>query len=389
MSTSENINFTQIFAPADMPKGPLSGLRLGIKDLFDVAGYVTKAGSRARANLPAAAQDADAVARLRAAGGLLVGHNNMTEFAYSGLGLNPHFGTPLSPIVAGAIAGGSTAGGAAALASAQIDIALGTDTGGSLRIPAAFCGVVGMKPTAATISSRGAVALSHTLDCVGPMARDVATVRKAYEVLAIDTAQNLAPLRHLIVPENFGMNDLDDAVAAAFEASVLKLKALGFTIERRKLAFLENYKKLPVWHFSAVESRVHHAAQYEQMPELIDARVKARMDRADEVSAVAYAQTLALRKVIVAEARAELGDQGILLPTVAILPPQLGVFDDPAEFDRLNLLALRNTTLANVMDGCSLSLPIKTTAGSGLMLTAPAYRDQALLDAAAEIEPTL
>ncbi len=389
MTTPENPNFTQIFTPTDMPEGPLSGLRVGIKDLFDVKGYVTRAGSRSRANLPAATEDADAVARLRAAGGTLVGHTNMTEFAYSGLGLNPHFGTPLSPVVEGAIAGGSTSGGAAALASGQIDLALGTDTGGSLRIPAAFCGVVGMKPTAATLSSRGAVALSHTLDSVGPMARDVATVRKACDVLAAPGSQNPAPLKHLIVPENFGMNDLDDAVAAAFEVSIAKLQALGFTIERRRLAFLEIYATLPVWHFSAVESRVHHAAQYDQTPELIDARVKARMDRADQVSAVAYAQTLALRETIVAQARAELGDQGILLPTVAILPPQLSVFDDPAEFDRLNLLALRNTTLANVIDGCSISLPIRARAGAGLMLTAPAYRDLALLNAATEIEPAL
>lgn len=163
-------DFTQGFAPVATSDGPLSGLRVGIKDLFDVAGYVTKAGSRTRAGLAPATQDAAAVAALRGAGATLVGHTNMTEFAYSGLGLNPHFGTPMTPLIDGAIAGGSTAGGAAALAKGDIDLALGTDTGGSLRIPAAFCGVVGFKPTAASVSAIGAVPLSHTLDSVGPMA---------------------------------------------------------------------------------------------------------------------------------------------------------------------------------------------------------------------------
>ncbi|WP_341212831.1 amidase family protein [uncultured Limimaricola sp.] len=382
-------NFTQSFAVADVPEGPLSGLKVGIKDLFDVAGYVTKAGSRARADQPAATCDAEVVARLRAAGATLVGHTNMTEFAYSGLGLNPHFGTPLSPIVEGAIAGGSTSGGAAALACAQIDIALGTDTGGSLRIPAAFCGVVGMKPTAAIMPSKGATALSHTLDSVGAMARDVATLRRAHEVLADPGTQAITPLRRLIVPQSFGMTDLDPAVAAAFDTCLSTLAGLGFAIEHRDPAFLNAYARLPIWQFAAVESRVHHAGPYEQSPELIDPRVKARMDRADEVDAVTYAKTLALRIAIVEEARAELGDAAIVLPTVAILPPQLSVFNDPAVFDRLNLLALRNTSLANVIDGCSISLPITSTPGAGLMLTAPGYRDHALLDAAERIAPHL
>ncbi len=384
-----SLNFTQTFTPEKAVNGPLSGLRVGVKDLFDVAGYVTKAGSLSRANLPPAAQDSDAVAKLRAAGGELVGHTNMTEFAYSGLGLNPHYGTPLSPLVEGAIAGGSTSGGAAALASGQIDLALGTDTGGSLRIPAAFCGLVGMKPTASTVSPQGAVALSHTLDSIGPMARDVATVRLAYEVLAAPAPATGAPLRHLIIPENFGMTDLDEAVVEAFQAQIPKLKALGFVVETRPLAFLDLYVTLPIWHFSAVESRVHHATSYEQTPDLIDARVKARMDRADEVSAVDYAKSLALRQAIVKQAAAELRDHAILLPSVAILPPQKSACEDDAEFNRLNLLALRNTTLANVIDGCSISLPIRATAGAGLMLTAPANRDMHILVAAAEIERML
>ncbi|WP_394199058.1 amidase family protein [Litoreibacter albidus] len=389
MSQITTPEFTQSFAPEDTPEGPLSGVRVGVKDLFDVKGYVTKAGSKAREVLPAAREDADAVALLRAAGATLVGHNTMTEFAYSGLGLNPHYGTAMTPLVEGAIAGGSTSGGASALAQGIIDVALGTDTGGSLRIPAAFCGVVGLKPTAASISPKGAVALSHTLDSVGPMARDVETVRHAYDVLSTPANQQSGALTHLIVPENFGMTELDDGVAAAFDAAIPSLEAAGFTVERRKLDFLDIYAQLPIWHFSAVESRVHHAAQYEQTPELIDPKVKLRMARADQASAVEYAKTLALRARIVEAAQAELGLSGVLLPSVAILPPQLSALEEDAAFDRINLLALRNTTLGNVIDGCSISLPIAGTPGAGLMLTAPAWRDHAILDAAAKIEPLL
>lgn len=382
-------DFTQSFDASPVAEGPLHGVRVGIKDLFDVAGYVTKAGSRARANLPPAPQDAEAVARLRAAGAALVGHTNMTEFAYSGLGLNPHFGTPMTPLIDGAIAGGSTSGGASALARGDIDLALGTDTGGSLRIPAAFCGVVGFKPTAASVSSVGAVALSHTLDSVGPMARDVAMVRRAYDVLSDGNGQDAAPLGDLIVPDNFGMDQLDAAVEDAFGAAIEQVAAQGFRVVRKHLDFLDAYAGLPVWHFSAVESRVHHRVAYEDQPELLDPRVRARMTRADTVSAVEYATSLVQRAAIAAAAAQELGNAAILLPSVAILPPQLDDLADAASFDRINLLALRNTSLGNVIDGCSISLPIAGTPGAGLMLTAPGGRDRVLLDAAATIEPAL
>ncbi|MBB3995841.1 aspartyl-tRNA(Asn)/glutamyl-tRNA(Gln) amidotransferase subunit A [Sulfitobacter undariae] len=382
-------DFTQSFAPAPIPQGPLNGLRAGIKDLFDVAGYVTKAGSKSRATLPAATQDAPTVALLRAAGAELVGHNNMTEFAYSGLGLNPHFGTPMTPLIEGAIAGGSTSGGAAAVAKGDVDFALGTDTGGSLRIPAAFCGVAGLKPTAASVSSEGAVPLSTTLDSVGAIAKDVETLRRVYAVLAAQGPQDTAAVKHLVVPENFGMDQLEEPVLAAFESALSVLESCGFTIERRAFDFLETYKKLPIWHFSAVESRVHHSEQYAQEPNQIDPKVKLRMLRADTASAVDYAKSLALRAAIVKDAQQEIGQAAIVLPTVAILPPQLSTLDDDESFDRINLLALRNTTLANVIDGCSISLPIPQTPGAGLMITAPAWRDLALLDAATLIEPEL
>jgi aspartyl-tRNA(Asn)/glutamyl-tRNA(Gln) amidotransferase subunit A len=231
--------------------------------------------------------------------------------------------------------------------------------------------------------------LSTTLDCVGPIARDVETLRGVYKVLATQNRQDPAPLRHLIVPENFGMDDLEDAVADAFEGTIADLETCGFIVERRNIDFINTYKTLPIWHFSAVESRVQHAIEYAQEPSQIDPKVRSRMKRADTATAVEYASSIALRSAIVSAAHDELGSAAILLPSVAIMPPQLSTLEDEATFDRINLLALRNATLANVIDGCSISIPIARTPGAGLMITAPAWRDLALLDAAARIEPML
>ena len=376
-------DFTQVFHDAAPNEGPLAGLTVAVKDLFDVAGYKTRAGSVARDRLPPATADCTAVARLRAAGAALVGHANMTEFAYSGVGLNPHFGTPLTPLIEGAIAGGSTSGGASAVARGLTDVALGTDTGGSLRIPAAFCGLLGFKPTASEVPRDGVVPLSHSLDAVGAIARDPVVLRRAMEVLRGAPYPNEGPPAELVVPENFGLTDLEPEIAAAFNAALSRLETHGYRIVHTGLPVLERYRQLPVWHFSAVESRVHHAAEYTEHRSEIDPRVAARMARADEVSAPEYARTLLERNRIVAQAREELGSRALVLPTVAMLPPQLSAFEAEGAFDRLNLLALRNTTLANVIDGCSVALPLSDTPGAGLMLTAAGGLD-AMLVAAAE-----
>ncbi len=176
--------FTEIFhdpvARQSQANDPLNGALVSVKDLFDVAGHVTRAGSLFMADDTPAQIDALPIQRLRAAGAVLVGHTNMTEIAYSGLGLNPHYGTPDNALQPGCIPGGSTAGGAVSVALGVADIAIGTDTGGSLRIPAAFNGIVGFKPTQAAVSRLGCKALSQTLDSVGPMAASVETCRQAF-----------------------------------------------------------------------------------------------------------------------------------------------------------------------------------------------------------------
>ena len=303
----------------------------------------------------------------------------MTELAYSGLGLNPHYGTPLTPLREGCIAGGSTSGGASAVARGVADIALGTDTGGSARIPAAFCGLYGVKPTASSISRAGAVPLSHSLDSVGVMTRDIGLLRPVLNVLR-DTPLPAAPMpRAVVVPQNFGLDDVEPEVMAAFETGLTALAAAGVAVRRLSLDIFERYRALPVWQFSAVESRAHHGAHYDSARDRLDPRVASRMARADGVSAIDFARTLAARDALIAEAERLFSDTPVVLPTVALLPPRLAALEDDAAYDRTNLLALRNTSFGNLIDGCSVSLPLTDTPGAGLMLTAARGRDAALL----------
>ncbi|SNT73763.1 amidase family protein [Paracoccus seriniphilus] len=372
-------DFIQVFDDPITAEGPLSGLTVAVKDLFDVQGYATGAGTAPRTDRPLATRDAAAVARLRAAGAGLIGHANMTEYAYSGLGLNPHHGTPLTPLIEGCIAGGSTSGGASAVARGVADIALGTDTGGSARIPAAFCGIYGFKPTASTIPRDGAVPLSHSLDSVGVLTRDPALLRPTLNVLR-DTPLPAADMPGtVIVPQNFGLDDVAPEIVEAFETALEVLAEGGISIRRLSLPFFDRYRALPVWQFSAVESRCHHGAEYDAHRDRLDPRVASRMARAEETDAPGYARTLLARQALADEATRIFADMPILLPSVAIMPPRLSDLEDDASYDRLNLLALRNTSLANVIDGCSVSLPLADLPGAGLMLTGPRGSDAMML----------
>lgn len=375
---------------SEAPALPLHGTLVSIKDLFDVKGYVTKAGTKFMATDAPAENDAPAINNLRNAGAVFVGHTNMTELAYSGLGLNPHYGTPENALLPGHIPGGSTSGGAVSVALGVADIAIGTDTGGSLRIPAAFNGIVGFKPSQRTVSRVGCKALSRTLDSVGPMARTVEACTAAYKALAGDLLEEATVLsERFVIPNNYGMDGLEPEVQEAFEAAVLKLKAAGFEIEERELPSLENLKSLPIWHFSAIESRGEYDKAYQEQRELIDPRIASavRMGRADEVNAVAYRKTLNQREALVVEYRREMDCKILLLPTTPIMPPSFASMEDDAEYSRMNLLALRNPTIGNIMDCCSISLPYKHQRNTvGIMFTATAGYDLSLLELANRVE---
>ncbi len=216
--------------------GPLDGAIVSIKDLFDVAGETTRAGSTVLGNAPPATADAVVVARLQAAGAVIVGKTNMVEFAFSGVGVNPHYGTPSNPADRSRVPGGSSSGAGVAVADGMCEIAIGTDTGGSTRIPAALCGVVGFKPTQARVPTTGAFPLSAALDSVGPLALSVADCARADAVMAGDAAWTLEPAAlsglRLGIPRGFPLQDLDATVAAGFDAATARLGKAGVRLSK-------------------------------------------------------------------------------------------------------------------------------------------------------------
>lgn len=392
---SPNAMFTEVFSPqyqdyeAASPSS-LKGAIVSIKDLFDVKGYHTRCGSTFLESNPPAQEDAAAVAALRKAGALLLGHTNMTELAYSGLGLNPHYGTPEIPDQPGRIAGGSTSGGAASVAAGVADIALGTDTGGSLRIPATFCGLTGFKPSQDSISRQGCWPLSDSLDSVGVIAHTVSQCELAWQTLSESaTAQSQANKDiSLVIPSNFGLTDLDEVVSTGFAKATEQLKQANMQVTQQALPVLEGYKALPIWQFSAVEGAQYYGAHTDLDSANIDPRVKSRLDRSKEVSSDAFLETLSARKKLIEQYNAL--NRVLLLPTVPIASPRIDSLEDDENYNKINLLCLRNTSLANVLDACSISIPYKHQGENiGLMLIGPKHQDSLLLSIAKEIEMNL
>ena len=369
----------------------LNNAIVSVKDLFDVKGYKTKAGSTFLNDVDIASEDADAVKSLREAGAVLLGHTNMTELAYSGLGLNPHYGTPITPLYKNEvrIAGGSTSGGAVSVALQIADIALGSDTGGSLRIPSAFCGVTGFKPSQNSVSRKGSLPLSSSLDSVGPIAKTVSECEIAWGVMSNNIVNNpVAKEAHFVVPNNFGMDLLDEKVKEAFTELVNILKQTpGVTVEEKALPFLDSYKLLPVWQFSAFEAMSYYTENYDINLDELDPRVASRLKRANTIDEKQFLATCEQRKLLIDRYKKEEKGAVLLLPTVAVLPPKLDQLTADEDYDRINLLCLRNTTLANVLDGCSVSLPYQYQEDHiGIMLTASNGDDNNLISLSKLIE---
>ncbi len=386
--------FTQTFLPSKknnqhLLKTPLSGALVSVKDLFDVDGYVTRAGTRFMENDVAATSDATPIKQLRDAGVALVGHSNMTELAFSGLGINPHYGTPANSLFPDCIPGGSSAGGAVSVALGLADIAIGTDTGGSLRIPAAFNGIVGFKPSQMSVSRKGCKNLSHSLDSVGPMANSVNACRLAYHTMRQTTAvSHSLHSAKFVIPNNLALDDLDTAVSAGFSAAVDALSNAGFVIERKNIEVLDVIKTLPVWHFASVESMAEYEHAMETQLDMIDPRVASRIARAHDVDAVSYVKSLKARQALITQYEHQEAGNIILMPTCPILPPKLAALqaDDELYFST-NVQVLRNPSIANVLDACSISLPFQHANHSiGIMLTAPNLHDDDLLNAAQRCE---
>ncbi|QOK97596.1 amidase [Ralstonia pseudosolanacearum] len=375
----------------------LAGLPVSIKDLFDVAGQVTAAGARALAHQSAATSDATAVARLRAAGAVLLGRTNMSEFAFSGLGLNPHYGTPRTPADGTRAAGGSTSGGAVTVAGGMAVAALGTDTGGSIRIPAAFCALTGFKPTARRVPMAGGVPLSTSLDSGGPLANSVdccAIVDAVLSGQALDTdAVPLAGLR-LGLTRDYVAADLDDTVATAFARAVARLERAGAHIVRFEFPELLQLPEINGGGgLPAAEAWAWHRPHLARAEAQYDRRVATRIRRGEQMSAAAYLDVMAARARMIAAARKRLGNlDAWLMPTVAVVPPEVAPLEaDDARFFRTNALVLRNPSAINFLDGCALTLPIHA-AGElpvGLSLCGLADDDARILRVGRAVEAAL
>jgi aspartyl-tRNA(Asn)/glutamyl-tRNA(Gln) amidotransferase subunit A len=373
-----------------------AGIPVSIKDLFDIKGQVTRAGSRALDDSPPAETDAAVVARLRRAGFIVIGRTNMTEFAYSGIGINPHYGTPKGAWQRGVghVPGGSSSGAAVSVADGMAHGALGTDTGGSCRIPAAFNGVVGFKPTQRRVPLEGGVPLSFTLDSFGPIARTVSCCAVLDAVLANETVTPLQPRpikgMRLAVPTTVALDELEDHVARTFDRALQTLSREGALIERIEVPeFLDIAPMNAKGGFTSAESYAWHRYLLTSKGDVYDPRVSERILRGESMSAAEYIDLLGARRSLVARAAVRLAPyDALILPTTANTPPRIADMADDKAFNKANLLALRNCTLINMIDGCAVSLPAhrEGEAPVGLMLAASGGSDRRIFELAAGIE---
>ncbi|GAC1334843.1 MAG: amidase [Beijerinckiaceae bacterium] len=378
------------------PLSPLDGRIVSIKDLFDVAAEPTTGGSKVYASAPPAKSDAPIVQRLRAAGAIIVGKTNMTEFAFSGIGINPHFGTPGNPADRTRAPGGSSSGAAVAVADGMCDISIGSDTGGSVRVPAAFCGIKGFKPTQHRVPRTGAMALSLTLDSVGPLTKSLADAALADALMAGETPSPLMPrdiagLR-LAVPRGRLFADLDAAVERAFDQGLSRLARAGAHIVEIDIEPL--LSQLDAIHalgsISAIEAAYVHADALAKHAGEIDRRVVKRIRAGSNVSGPDYVRMLELRRHAVTCATEQFAlYDAIVLPTVAVLAPKIDeLANDDELFARVNLHVLRNTTAFNLFDcpGLSLPLPDAGALPVGFMMMGARGSDANVLAAGAAIE---
>jgi aspartyl-tRNA(Asn)/glutamyl-tRNA(Gln) amidotransferase subunit A len=377
--------------------GPLDGAIVSIKDLFDVKGEPTRAGSKILADAPPAEADAPVVQRLRAAGAVIVAKTNMTEFAFSGVGANPHYGTPGNPADRARVPGGSSSGAAVAAADEMCEIAIGTDTGGSTRIPAALCGVVGFKPSKWRIPTDGAFPLSFTLDSVGPIARSVADCALADAVMAGDEPGLPEPLAvaglRLAVPHNKAFTPHDATVANAFAAGRETLGKAGARVADVPFPFLdEMIAANPKGGFPVPEAYSIHRRNLAERGDDFDQNVRARVGRGASITAADYIDLIQIRERLVHAIDAWLEDfDALVLPTSPIVAPTIAEMADPDTFVQNNTALLSNTSIINFFDLCAISLPLPRAGGLpvGLMLVVRNGEDHRLFRIAAGVERLL
>ncbi|HXV01247.1 MAG TPA: amidase [Caulobacteraceae bacterium] len=369
----------------------LAGIPVSVKDLFDIAGQTTSAGSAIFAGAAPADADAPVVARLKSAGLIVIGRTQMSEFAFTGLGLNPHAPQPANPLDRERVPGGSSGGAAVSVALGQAAGALGTDTGGSVRIPAAFCGLAGFKPTQRRVTRAGVFPLSPTLDSIGPIANSAACCALLDAIIADEAAPPASPIDlsriRLGAPDGYLLTDMEPAVAEAFDRALAGLAEAGACIET--FAFPQ-LGRIPAMNARGSISNAESFALHRRLGlmahrDRYDPNVLARIELARSMPAADYLDLLAERAALISEAdRALAGYDALLAPTSPILAPRFAEVADPAAFARLNALVLRNPMVVNILDRCAISLPIAP--GAGLMVIGATMDDARLLAIAQALE---
>lgn len=379
---------------AGIDRGPLQGIPIALKDLIDIEGEVTAAGSAVLAEGPPAPRDSPAAARLDRAGAVFLGKTGMTELAFSGLGLNPHFGTPGCALDPERVPGGSSSGSAVAVARGLACVAIGSDTGGSIRIPAAFNGIVGLKTSDGAIPTAGCVPLSTTLDTLGPLARTVADAWHTWRALAdLPPAPFRGPSEgplSLLVPESLATG-LELDVDRAFEDACERLAAAGHALDRRPVPVLDRVAELYARHgtFAGIEGYALHRQLLERGGDRIDPHVSTRV--------LAYASRTADDLARLVEGRARVRREmdaiarpydAVLAPTVPILPPRIADLGSDLAYLEANAAVLRNTQIFNFLGWPAASVPCGRTAGGlsvGLMVAADRSGEEGVLRISAEV----
>lgn len=386
----------------------LAGVPITLKDLFNVRGQRTFAGSKVlREDAPIEQEDAELVGYLRAAGALFLGRVNMSEFAFSGMGLNPHYGNPMSiwDRAVGRLPGGSSSGSAVSVAEGIVAASIGSDTAGSCRVPAAFNGIVGVKPTYGRFSLRGVYPLSPTSDAPGPLANDVdgcfildnymAGKIKPNEALPKLSHRDAATIRLLLPEDSVVMQGLEEEVAAAFARSLEQLREAGVVIVRARMPALEGCVEMFMTRAVAVfEAWEAHRARLALRGDEYDPFVRRRMSAGANFDADAQQECYREKAKLVADCARQMNEVGVdalVYPTVQCVPPAIAETDNAAHMSAINLKCLRNTATVNFFDGCSVSLPchVADAAPVGLMLSAGNGDDCNLYEISATVEQIL
>lgn len=391
---------SDLLRQAGLARSVLEGVPISVKDLFDVKGQVTTSGSVVLKGAPAAQADSTVVQRLRAAGLVVMGMTNMTEFAYSGLGINPHYGTPLSPWdrQTGHIPGGSSSGAAVSVADGMAAAGIGSDTGGSVRIPSAFCGLTGFKPTARRVSMKGVFPLSRHLDSIGPLAPSVACCAMLDAIMSgadirLPEALPLKGLR-LAYPVQLVREDMDATVSNAFSRALAALSKAGVLVQDIDLPELLELADINAGGgFTAAEAWADHAERLATHGTEYDPRVSIRIQRGSSMTAADLLKLLQQRSDWIERVTHRLlGVDALIMPTVPVVPPEIEpLIKDDKLYGKTNLLVLRNCSVINFLDGCALSLPchVAGEAPVGLMLGSVGGNDQTLLSIGMAVEQLL